>query len=97
MLEDAQRQLGELEGKLRERDQMKQNQELKIDELMHDLDQSKSQYQALQQKFKAQQENLSTLTATLTETQNELEALVGDHESLGDRARELQELAEKYK
>ena len=48
-------------------------------------------------KFKAQQENLSTLTATLTETQNELEALVGDHESLGDRARELQELAEKYK
>ena len=97
MLEDAQRQLGELEGKLRERDQMKQKQELKIDELMHDLDQSKSQYQALQQKFKAQQENLSTLTATLTETQNELEALVDDHESLGDRARELQELAEKYK
>jgi hypothetical protein len=48
MLEDAQRQLGELEGKLRERDQMKQKQELKIDELMHDLDQSKSQYQALQ-------------------------------------------------
>jgi hypothetical protein len=38
MLEDAQRQLGELEGKLRERDQMKQKQELKIDELMHDLD-----------------------------------------------------------
>ena len=95
MLEDAQRQLGELEGKLRERDQMKQKQELKIDELMHDLDQSKSQYQALQQKFKAQQENLSTLTATLTETQNELEALVGDHESLRDRTRELQELAEK--
>jgi hypothetical protein len=30
--------MGELEGKLRERDQIKQKQELKIDELMHDLD-----------------------------------------------------------
>ena len=51
----------------------------------------------MQQRSRTQQDNLNTRTATLTETQNELEALVGEHERLGLQAREMQELAEKYK
>ena len=64
---------------------------------MHDLDQAHAQLHSLHARCKSQQDNLATLTGTLTETQNELEGLVAEHERLGHQARELQTLAEKYK
>ena len=97
-LDDQQRKAEKERQELWERVRtLEQDTDLRVDELMQDNDALIRQTDQLVTRCKAQQENLQTLTQTLNETQNELEALVSDHERLNEQAKELQDLTESYR
>jgi chromosome segregation ATPase len=85
----------ELEEKLRKSEREKEellqraknqyhNESERVDELLYENDNLKREVEKLTQRLKALQENASTLSLTLNETQQELENLVNEHERLSE-------------
>ena len=85
----------ELEEKLRKCEREKEelwqrakdqyhNESERVDELLYENDNLKREVERLTQRLKALQDNASTLSLTLNETQQELESLVSEHERLSE-------------